>query len=185
MIVAITGIPGTGKTTLVENFRSKGYKTIDLHQIIDENKMACGYDQDRDNHEIDLEKVDKYLKEQFNNDQKTEITFIDSHLSHNLSFIDMIIILRCRPKDLELRLKQKGFNDSKIHENLEAEAVDVITIESIELHGKDKVYELDVTARSLPEVTDEVLKIVEDDNEVRSKYKVGNIDWSEEILEWY
>lgn len=185
MIVAITGTPGTGKTTLVQNFQAMGYKTIDLGQIINENNFVTGFDSNRDTQEVDLGKLDEYLKEHLENVNKTEIVFIDSHLSHNLSFTDKIIILRCHPRTLEGRLKNKGYNPAKIRENLEAEAIDVITIESVELHGNKELYEIDVTNKNANDIVNDVLKIIKSEDSARDDYKIGKIDWSEEILEWY
>lgn len=185
MIVAITGTPGTGKTTLVQNLQAMGYKTIDLSQVIDENNFVTGFDSNRDTQEVDLGKLNEYLKEHLENIDKTEIVLIDSHLSHNLSFTDIIIILRCHPKTLETRLKNKGYNPTKIQENLEAEAIDVITIESVELHGNNEVYEIDVTNKNVNDVANDVLKIIKCEDSARDDYKIGKIDWSEEILEWY
>ncbi|MCK5559492.1 MAG: toxin, partial [Thermoplasmata archaeon] len=96
-----------------------------------------------------------------------------------------IIILRCHPKTLETRLKNKGYNPAKIQENLEAEAIDVITIESVELHGNNEVYEIDVTNKNANDVANDVLKIIKSEDSARNDYKLGKIDWSEEILEWY
>ncbi len=64
-------------------------------------------------------------------------------------------------------------------ENAEAEALDVILVESVET-GRE-VYEIDTTAISAEAAADAVVMILAGEKE---KYAIGNIDWSEEALNW-
>jgi adenylate kinase len=185
MIIALTGTPGTGKTTTADKLKDRGFKIINIKKYIDENNLANGYDEERNSQEVDLEQLDTSLKEHTASLDRSDNIIIESHLSHNLTFLDKIIVLRCHPKKLEERLQKVGFAEKKIRENIEAEAVDVITIESVELIGKDKVFEINVTDKDPEDVAADVINIIQAENSVKTEYKVGNIDWSEVILEWY
>jgi len=185
MIIALTGTPGTGKTTTSQKLKEKGYNIIEINKFIQEQNISTEYIDDKDTNEVDLEILDQKLEAYLDSDSSTDHTLIDGHLSHNLSFIDRVIILRCHPKKLEERLKKVGFQENKIRENVEAEAVDVISIESVELHGIDKVFEINVTETEPDEVAAKVIQIIGAENSAKIEYKVGNIDWSEVILEWY
>ena len=91
----------------------------------------------------------------------------------------MVIVLRCRPSVLAKRLKARGYPDRKVAENAEAEALDVILVESVET-GRE-VYEIDTTNITPEEAADAVMSILAGEKE---KYAIGNIDWSEEALDW-
>lgn len=110
---------------------------------------------------------------------KGKIIIVEGHLAHLLS-VDTVIVLRCSPKILGKRLKKKKYNKKKIMENIEAEAVDVITVESLERYKK--VYEINTTNINQEKVAEDVESIL---GGKFKNYKVGNIDWSGEILEWY
>ncbi len=185
MIIALTGTPGTGKTTTADKLKDRGFKIIYIKKFIDENNLSFGYDEKRNSQEVDLEQLELSLKEHIMSLDRSDNIIIEGHLSHNLTFLNMIIVLRCHPTKLEVRLKQVGFAETKIRENIEAEAVDVITIESVELIGKDKVFEINVTDKDPEDVAADVINIIQTENSVKTEYKVGNIDWSEVILEWY
>jgi adenylate kinase len=185
MIIALTGTPGTGKTTTADKLKDRGFKIINIKKYIDENNLANGYDEERNSREVDLEQLELSLREHTASLDRSDNIIIESHLSHNLTFLDKIIVLRCHPKKLEERLQKVGFAETKIRENIEAEAVDVITIESVELIGKDKVFEINVTDKDPEDVAADVINIIQAENSVKTEYKVGNIDWSEVILEWY
>jgi broad-specificity NMP kinase len=66
-----------------------------------------------------------------------------------------------------------------VAENAEAEALDVILVESVET-GRE-VYEIDTTGISPEETADAVFEILAGE---KKKYAIGNIDWSEEALDW-
>ena len=60
-----------------------------------------------------------------------EDVMFEGHLSHLLR-VDLAVVLRCSPKVLKERLEAKGWRESKIMENVEAEAVDVILVEALD-----------------------------------------------------
>ena len=73
--------------------------------------------------------------------------------------IDDVVILRARPDILTKRLKTRNWSDSKIHENVEAEALDICTFEAVERYDK-KVNEIDTTNITMEEVADQIIALI-------------------------
>jgi len=92
------------------------------------------------------------------------------------------VILRCFPDELGRRLSSKGWKKGKIRENVEAEILDVILCESLENIGRDDIFEIDTTDLSIKDVGSMFLEIIDNDFKPMKKYKIGKIDWSEEIF---
>lgn len=172
--MALTGTPGTGKSTVARILASRGLSIIELGDLAKEKGLLEEFDRDRGTYEVDVEKLDRAIGEAADGGT----TVLVGHLSH-LVTCDMIIILRCRPSVLAARLRARGYPERKVAENAEAEALDVILVESVET-GRE-VYEVDTTNITEEEAADAVISILAGENE---KYAVGNIDWSEEALDW-
>ena len=179
MLVALSGTPGTGKTSVSNLLKNQGYAVIDLNQIAIDYGFVIGIDSKRDTKIIDINGLDIYIKE---NCKKNGIIFIDGHSSHLLTAVDYAIILRCHPKILKQRLKIKGWKPEKIKENVDAETLDIILSETYDLHNKNKIFEINTTEKSIESVFNSILEIVKKNFKSIKKYKIGKIDWSEEIL---
>ncbi|MCQ5376267.1 MAG: adenylate kinase family protein [Methanomassiliicoccales archaeon] len=178
MVIAITGTPGTGKSSVAAILRSRGFEIIEISDLAKEENIVCGYDEKRDSYEVDLSKLDEVLLKKI---QRKDV-FVVGHLSHLVDpdIIDMIIVLRCSPSVLGIRLRNLGWKEPKVRENMEAEACDVILIEALE--RSNEVYEIDTTSRTPEEVAVCIMEILAGEKE---KYAYGNIDWSEEVLSWF
>ncbi|MFP4169574.1 MAG: adenylate kinase family protein [Methanomassiliicoccales archaeon] len=173
-MIAITGTPGTGKSTVGKALRSRGYEVIDLGRLIEEGELLGELDPVRDTHEVDLDALDELVREKGGDE-----AIVVGHLAHCLS-VDRAVVLRCRPPVLEERLRARGWSEAKIRENLEAEACDIILVESLE--EVDRVFEIDVSSMG-PE---QVLSAVEDILKGRGEdYAPGQVDWSEEVMDWF
>jgi len=179
MIISITGTPGTGKTSVSKLLRNKGFEVVDFNKTAIENKFIIGKDKKRKSNIIDIKKFNKYIKEKY--DQKN-IIFIEGHLSHLLECVDKVIILRCHPDELKKNLSSKGWDNKKIKENVEAEILDVILCEALELHDPKNVFEINVTGKTVDDVFSSIIEITENRFKNMKKYNIGKIDWSEEIL---
>lgn len=179
MIIAITGTPGTGKTSVAKKLIRKGYIVLDLNKIACENDFLLGRDEKRKSNIVDIDRLDLFIKKNYIN---FNIVFVESHLSHLLKCVDKLIILRLEPFQLKKNLKKKGWNEKKIKENLESEILDIILCESVEIHSKDNIAELNVTNKSADEIVLIIIDLVKEGFKNLQKYKLGNIDWSEEIL---
>jgi adenylate kinase len=174
MKIAITGVPGTGKTRISKLLTEKlGYRLIQINEFAAELDAFVGYDEKMKSKILDMNKLKKEIK-------KLKGDFIiEGHTSH-LFPVDVIIVLRCNPKNLKKRLKEKFSNNpQKIQVNLEAEILGAITSESI-MNNK-KVHEIDTADKSIEETVSEILKILKKDSE---KYNAGKIDWLEEFSDW-
>jgi adenylate kinase len=193
MIVALTGIPGTGKSTVSKHLRDKDYTVLDINDIVDKNNLVLSYDTSRDTSEVDLPALNKHLKEHLKTDSDnnpsgsspnppSKVVFLEGHLAHLIDIVDLVIVLRCHPVELWHRLTSRDWSNDKISENLEAEMVDTITIESVDKFGREKTFEIDVTKLNPTEIMENILNII---NGNVNGFEVGNIDWSEEILKWY
>jgi adenylate kinase len=171
MRIAVTGTPGVGKTSTCS--RVRGVRVVHVNELVDELGLASGYDRKRKTKEVDVAKLAKAVS------SLGEDILLEGHLSHLLK-PDLAIVLRCSPKVLERRLRKKGWSDAKIRENVEAEAVDVVLIEAVE--NVPEVCEVDTTEMRPPQVAETIERIIAGE---RKKYRVGNVDWSEEVLSWF
>jgi adenylate kinase len=182
MLIALTGTPGTGKTSVSKILIENGVKVIDLNNLAISKNFVSGQDSKRKSAIIDTVELNDYISKNFN---ANETIIFESHLSHLLKCIDNIIILRCHPKELQKRLETKMWKKEKIKENIEAEILDIVLCESAELHDSDKLFEIDTTNKSPKELSEQILELIDKKfNDVKN-YKIGSIDWSEEILKQY
>lgn len=151
MRVAVTGTPGTGKTSAVGGM-STDLSVIHLNEVVRDRGLVTGRDESRDTDVVDLEAVRDWLAER-------DDVVIESHLAHLLS-ADRVVVLRCQPDVLERRLLQRGESPASAAENAEAEALDVVLAEAVERHGRDRVYEIDTTDLTPASVARELEAVV-------------------------
>lgn len=171
MRFAVTGTPGVGKTSACALVR--GLPVVHVNELVDDLHMVSGYDRKRKTKEVDVPKLAKAVA------KMTGDMILEGHFSHLLG-PDVAIVLRCSPKVLERRLRRKGWAEKKICENVEAEAVDVVLIEALE--NVPEVCEIDATKKKPAQVARDIDRIVRGE---RQKYRVGNVDWSREVLSWF
>jgi adenylate kinase len=174
MRCSLTGTPGTGKTSAAAVLVERGHEVIEVGDFAREH-LECAVDPDRGSLEVDIDALDRELGKSL---PPGDVLLV-GHLSH-LVTTDLIIVLRCRPSVLEERLKVRGWPEAKVRENVEAEALDVILVESVE-SGRE-VREIDTTALPPSAVADAVEEILAGE---KQKYAVGNVDWSSEVLGWF
>jgi adenylate kinase len=169
MRIALTGTPGTGKTTIAALLP---YRVIDINALVKEG-LNLGLDPDRGCLEADMDGLERRLEEM--DADAHEITIIEGHISHYFS--NFAIVLRLDPKRLKKRLEARGYSKKKVRENLEAEALDVILVEAVEYC--DRVDEIDTTNRSPAEVADLVLQIIRGE----ARQLPGQVSWLEEFID--
>jgi adenylate kinase len=180
MRVALSGTPGTGKTSVATVLKNQGYVIVQLHTFAQENHCIAGVDKKRNSQLIDMEKLDKVIQKNFTTDA---LVFFDGHIAHLLHTMDKVILLRCHPKELKKRLMNKIWNAKKIRENVDAEIIDVILCEAVERHRSEDIFEIDTTKKSVEEIATVITRIVKKNFQPTRTYSIGQIDWSEEILQ--
>jgi adenylate kinase len=171
MLVALTGTPGTGKTTVGGLLSHNGFRVIHLTDI--EKKCIVGKDTKRDCEIYDIHLMNQYLTQEAAK-EKNDLCIVEGHLSHLLSYVSKIIILRCHPRQLKKRLQKKGYRSLKIHENLEAEALDVILCDAVCIHGEANIREIDTTHKKPLEIACLISALLHEG----FQGETGYIDWS-------
>jgi adenylate kinase len=163
MICGITGTPGTGKSAVSEVLQSRGHQVIRQNDTME--PYLTGTDEDRDARIVDADAwADEYTP---------TAPFIEGHLVHLLA-CDRVVVLRCRPDRLRARLEGRGYSAEKIRENCEAEAMDLILSEAYDIHGEEKLLEIDTTDRSPEDCAD----LIEGFVSGTVPPSCGSIDWS-------
>jgi adenylate kinase len=147
LVIIVTGTPGTGKTTIAKELSTKlRFKYLDVDDIIKNSRVQEGYDRKRKTKVINISKLKKvFIKAIKNQKNKLNGIIIDSHLSHDIpaEYVDLCIVTKCSLKVLKSRLKNRGYPDIKIKENLEAEIFEVCLMEAKQ--NNHKVLEVDTT----------------------------------------
>ena len=121
--ILITGVPGTGKTSLsfllLKNYKLKNYKLINDKEFLEKRKLG------KKNKENIIEVSPKNLNKEFNNFFKINKNniILEGHLwvelnKSILKKFSKIIILKTRKDLLKKRLKKRKYNFLKIQDNL-------------------------------------------------------------------
>jgi len=174
-VIIISGTPGTGKTIVASILAKKiNGLHIDLSKLVLKERLYKEIDKERETIVADLNKLIPRLIEIIKSTNSPII--IEGHYAEIVpaSLIDVAIILRTHPKELEKRLKEKNFKESKIRENIQAEILGVCSYNALNTYGKEKIYEIDTTSKTPNETVELILKIIEGKDD---KYRIGKIDW--------
>ncbi len=193
-------------TELAKRLEHDGFncKFIKINDFAISNNFVDGEDPDKFYKVINIEKLDTALNEELNtffddkvtfddetNDSKEDnelnnsvndfnnekIAIVEGHLSHFCHGADKMIVLRLNPTILKERLDGRNYTESKVHENCEAEALAVCSVEAYELYGED-TNEIDCSEKSIEELIAICLDIIQNNQD----YPVGYIDFMEWIL---
>jgi adenylate kinase len=175
LLIAISGTPGTGKTSVSAELRSRGYKVVDANEHLRSHGLLGEKDEARDTYNVDMEAFNSSLEE-FRRSPDT--VFIDSHLSHQCD-CSRIIVLRCHPDVLAERLRARGYSEAKVRENVQAEVLDVILCEATDTDIP--VNEIDCTAKDVKQVANLILEALDGGDICRP----GSVDWSQGMEEWF
>lgn len=182
-VIFISGTPCTGKTTVATRLNDylsqSGFdsKLIKINDFAIENDLVLGEDPDKFYKVIDIDGLNESLNEEINQ-SSNGIIIVEGHLSHLCEGADKMIVLRLNPSILKGRLEERNYTESKIQENLEAEALAVCSAEAYEIYG-EKTNEIDASNLSIEEIRDLIIAIASDNLEC----PVGSIDFMNWLLE--
>ena len=170
--VAVTGAPGTGKTTICEQLK-ENYIVKPLKDIAE--KFGCLGDVDLNDEAAPIDIHELSEKWQY---EASDVTLVDGHLSHFLE-VDAIVLLRCRPESLRERLVERGYSDSKIMANVEWEMVAGTWSEIHEFEISAPVLEIDTTDASIQSIVQMVTDWIEDGCPVLEQEEDSSsvVDW--------
>ena len=161
MKIAVTGTPGTGKTTLSQLYEDEGLEVIHLTEYVKEKGLG---EQGEKEFEVDVDEMRQALKDE-------NFDVIEGHLAHHVP-VDVCVVLRTRPDALRERLEDRYYTDEKVEENVQSEILDVVLSEAVE--QQETVIEVDTTEKDADEVFEEIKRKVE-----KGESDYGNFDWTE------
>jgi len=174
-VILVTGSPGVGKTVVscLLASRLNGLR-IGLAELVKQEGLISGLDEARETLIADMEKVSKRTLEIMQDCEGDVI--VDGHYAVDVvptEDVDLVFVLRRHPNELKTFMEKRGFGNRKLWENLAAEILDVCLSEAVETCGVDKVCEIDATGKSVEEVVEDIILILEG----RQNCKVGAVDW--------
>ena len=185
LVVAITGTPGTGKSTFAKRFSNRldSCRIIEINGVVERNALYSGKDQ-FGSKIVDIARLNRALKAEIKK-ADASVVLVVGHLVPDLDLRqDVTIVLRAKLKTLIRRFEKRDYPEGKIRENLVAEATDYCGIVSRERcagtydaetaadRGKVMAYILNLSkhvdarepAKKAIEKMDELLKLIEAGN---------------------
>jgi adenylate kinase len=174
LIIAVTGTPGVGKSTFARLLAKRlGVRLLRLNDWI--RRRGIGSPAGDGTLEVDC----RQLAREFSRESWGDMV-VEGHLSHYLPprLLSAVVVLRLHPQVLERRLRARGYRGRKLWDNLEAEALDLILVESLERHGEGKVFELDLTHTTAQEAVRRFVEAWRKGKRIRDR-----VDWLESFVE--
>ncbi len=184
-LVAVTGVPGTGKTTVSSLLAAEiSGEHIELTRLVKEGGLSSGWDQERATAIADLKALRLTILNIVENARGPVI--VDGHYSPDVSpreLTNLVIVLRRAPWVLRDELKARGYSARKVRENVEAELLGTCLTDALMVQDPVKILEIDTTGEA-PEDTVRLIRAAVE-GEVEPSY--GEVDWmnqpeTEELL---
>ena len=117
--LALTGTPGTGKSTIAEVLKVRGYTMVSVESLAQKHGCLGELDPTDGAKPVDLDRLYDSLAPEWSS-PPAEPLIVDGHLSHHLPS-DAVAVLRCSPDVLEQRLASRGYSAEKTRANWEWE----------------------------------------------------------------
>jgi len=182
MIISITGVAGTGKTSVARELaKMLNARVIHLSRLTE--KVSCGYDKVLKAHVVDTEKLRRVVAGEVKRSCENHV-IVEGLLSHHVDS-DVIILLRLSPEEIEKRLKKRRYPRIKIKENLEAEILDQIYAECLERarNKKIRIIQINTTGKTVGQIAKRIFNILRCKN-YRSAQKVCGVEVLGDYVDW-
>ena len=150
-VLAVSGTPGTGKTSTCAFLAGLGWKVLSLADLAGEHGCLEAVDAMDGAAPIDIHRLADAWEA-----PKQGRYLVDGHLAHFLD-VDGIVLLRCPPSTLRARLLQREYSEAKIRANVEWEMTSGHWAELLEFDIERPVAEFDtasLTVEALGEAID-------------------------------
>ena len=147
-LICITGIPGTGKTTICRMLNEAGISCEGLNRLA-ENSGALEGDT------VDVDILSRV---------EIKSAVVEAHYSHLLN-CSHVIILVDNEEILRKRMEMRGYTENKIDENLDAQRAGIIYYEALERLPAGRIHILEERSRNIEEVYRDVISIISMINE--------------------
>ena len=175
-VILITGTPCIGKTTIAKKLAAKlGALYINLTELAQKNNLTLGEDEQRKTTIIDEEKMQTKLAETVDTTEKHDV-IIDGHYAVAVTqktLVTRIFVLRRNPIELRRLMEKRDYSGAKLWENLASEILDICLVEALQMHGKEKVCELDITGKAVNVIANQIISILNENKSCPS----SSVDW--------
>jgi adenylate kinase len=164
--IGITGSPGTGKKTIGLDLANRlGLELVSINDYAIAGNWGTWKSEE---FEVDLKRLKGKIP--------TKNSLITGHLLPYVvpnKDLDWVFVLRCSPAVLRKRYTKRKYDEKKISENIEAEALGVISQKCLEVYASAKLAEVD-TSRAKP---DSMVTLISDIIIGKKRKSYGTIDW--------
>ncbi|MEM1990164.1 MAG: adenylate kinase family protein [Candidatus Bathyarchaeia archaeon] len=178
-VIVITGTPGVGKSLVSAELASRiNAYVISLGNLVREEKLYTSVNMERDTLVVNLERVSRRVMEMISSTPRDVI--VEGHFAVDVvpsEEASIVFVFRRDPEELKRVLESRSYKETKVAENLAAELLDVCLYDAVRKYGVDKVCEIDVTSKSVDEVVQEILDVL---NGLRER-RIGIVDWLEKL----
>ena len=175
-VILVTGTPCVGKTSVARLLASRlDAFYVNLTELALHENLVSGKDEERGSIIVDENRMRGKIREIVEDCDKSEI-IVDGHYAVSVvpkELTTHVFVLRRDPVELRKFMEQCGFSERKLWENLASEILDVCLCEALNIYENGKVCELDVSGKSVEQIVDEILDILNGSKERR----VGVVDW--------
>jgi len=164
--ILITGTPGTGKTVISDLLKQNGFPTIEVGKLVKEEELYEYFDEVTESYVVNDNLLNKRLIDLIENNTSNYPLILDGHVVElPPNFVLHCIVLRCSIQHLRQRLSERSYGEAKIDENVEAEIMEIILTDMLELYGPERVcvVQSDISVEeTFAQVLVEVKKVLND-----------------------
>ena len=179
LTLAVSGTPGTGKSSLCEAMKERGWTVSSVRELAKQHRCLGEVDETDGANTVDIHRLAEAWS------APTEgLHLIAGHLAHLLD-VDGIVLLRCHPSPLRQRLELRGYPAIKVQNNVEWEMLAGHWSEILEFEIQTPLIELDSSALETGALVERVVDWVASQlaSQPAAGQAPGAIDWLVESLE--
>ena len=180
-VIIITGTPGVGKTASAKALTSRLNATyVGINELVIDENLVAELDEDRGTVVADMARLSERVDELLDHADRDQV--IDGHYAHDVvrtGRATHVFVLRRHPDELRTILANRGYNEDKIHENVNSEILDVCLTEAIARHDVERVDEIDTSSVTIEETIESMLSVLDGGK----KPAIGKVDWLGQLEE--